>query len=77
MLAIEVWFRNADSNASARQTFCSRDFIVSDLASRFIWSASLAIPLMSWSLMYISDKLCSHEGHVKLLSRAIALKRTR
>ena len=77
MLAIRFWFRNADSNASAQRTFCIKDLRVPALASRSVWSASFAIPLMSWSLMYMSESSCSHEGHVKSQSKAVALKRTR
>ena len=59
--AIEFWSRSVDSNASARQMFYLRNLSVLALVSMF------AIPRMIWSLMYLSDRSCSHEGHVKLL----------
>ena len=68
VLANEVWSCNADLNASAIQMFCSRNLSVPALAST--WSAAFGIPLMSRSLMYLSDRSCSNEGHVKCQSRA-------
>ena len=75
--AIEFWSCSADSNASAGWTFYSRDLSILALASRSAWRVSFAIPRMIWSLMYISDRSCLHEGHVKLQSTAMALRRTK
>ena len=74
---ISFWSRMAISNALAWLIFCSR--ILSDpaFASMSASRASLAMPRMNWSLIYMWDRSWWQFRHIKLQSRAPDRSRTK